>query len=327
MVKTLNSLNTENNYINKRKYNKRKSNKRKSNKRKTNKGKTNKGNKLLKTPFLNNIYKAKGRVVVIGDLHGDWDATIGTLRNAGVLRENKHGKFVWTGGNTFVIQVGDQVDRKSRDISDNTDEASELKIIKLFDYLHNLAQKKGGAVLSLLGNHELMNVDGNFNYASEMGIRFFGGPDGRYDAFKPGGWLSKYLAENRSSFFIVNNWLFVHGGITKDFVDNYSLNELNYYVREYLLGNIDYQKDQKLDYFLHHPNSVFWARNLGNDSVNCEEVNYICKKLKLKGIVVGHTVQDKINCVCNGKVWRIDVGLSKSFGNRGFYEFKEFKKL
>lgn len=324
MVKT---LNTENNYINKRKYNKKNTNKRKSNKKKTNIKNTNKGSKLLKTPFLNNTYKANGRVVVIGDLHGDWDATVSTLKSAGVLKENKYGKYVWTGGNTFVIQVGDQVDRKSRDVNDNTDEASELKIIKLFDYLHNLAKKRGGAVLSLLGNHELMNVEGNFNYASDMGIRFFGGPDGRYDAFKPGGWLAKYLAENRSSFLIVNNWLFVHGGITKEFVDNYSLNELNYYIREYLKGNLDYNNNQKLDYFLHHPNSVFWARNLGNDSVNCEEVNYICKKLKLKGIVVGHTVQDKINCVCNGKVWRIDVGLSKSFGNRGFYQFKEFKKL
>lgn len=327
MVKSLNTLNTTHNYENKTNVKKRKSNRRKSNKNQSNKNNIKKENKLKKTPFINNIYKTNGRVVVIGDLHGDWDATVETLKNAGVLRENKYGNYVWIGGNTFVIQVGDQVDRKSRDIYDNTDEASELKIIKLLDYLHNLAKKKGGAVLSLLGNHELMNVEGNFNYASDMGIRFFGGPDGRYNAFKPGGWLAKYLAENRSSFFIVNNWLFVHGGITKEFVDNYSLNELNYYVREYLLGNINYNNDQKLDYFLHHPNSVFWARNLGNDSVNCEEVDYICKKLKIKGIVVGHTVQEKINCVCNGKVWRIDVGLSKSFGNRGFNQFKEFKKL
>ena len=31
-------------------------------------------------------------------------------------------------------------------------------------------------------------------------------------------------------------------------------------------------------------------------------------------MVVGHTVQDSINSKCSGKLWRVDVGLSDTFG-------------
>ena len=35
------------------------------------------------------------------------------------------------------------------------------------------------------------------------------------------------------------------------------------------------------------------------------------------GIVVGHTVQEKINSKCGGKVWAIDSGMSDAFGKKG----------
>ena len=33
-------------------------------------------------------------------------------------------------------------------------------------------------------------------------------------------------------------------------------------------------------------------------------------------MVVGHTPQDRINSVCNNKIWRVDTGMSKAFGER-----------
>jgi hypothetical protein len=33
-------------------------------------------------------------------------------------------------------------------------------------------------------------------------------------------------------------------------------------------------------------------------------------------MVVGHTVQNGINSACDGKIWRTDIGMSRSFGKR-----------
>ena len=41
--------------------------------------------------------------------------------------------------------------------------------------LNNKAQVVGGAVLSLIGNHEVMNLIGDFRYASEFDIKEVGG--------------------------------------------------------------------------------------------------------------------------------------------------------
>ena len=48
------------------------------------------------------------RVAAIGDLHGDATATRKALRLARVLHPSRD---IWTGGQTVVVQVGDQLDR------------------------------------------------------------------------------------------------------------------------------------------------------------------------------------------------------------------------
>ena len=73
---------------------------------------------------LSCIIPAKRRIIAIGDLHGDWDATIKSLKKAGVINNSLN----WIGGDTVVVQVGDQVDKGGRGEVTN-DENSELRII------------------------------------------------------------------------------------------------------------------------------------------------------------------------------------------------------
>ncbi len=50
---------------------------------------------------------APGRIVAIGDVHGDLQAARGALMLAGAMDDNDN----WIGGDLVVVQVGDQPDR------------------------------------------------------------------------------------------------------------------------------------------------------------------------------------------------------------------------
>jgi len=99
------------------------------------------------------------RVVAVGDLHGDYDNYIATLQAAGVV--DRKGK--WIGGETHLVQTGDVPDRGP----------DTLKIIEHLDKLAKQAERKGGRVHSLIGNHEAMNAYGDLRYVHE----------GEYEAF------------------------------------------------------------------------------------------------------------------------------------------------
>ncbi|XP_059430113.1 shewanella-like protein phosphatase 1 [Corylus avellana] len=92
------------------------------------------------------------RIVAVGDLHGDLDQARCALEMAGVLSSD--GQDIWMGGETVLIQLGDILDRGE----------DELGILSLLRSLDMQAKAKGGAVFQVNGNHETMNVEGDFRY-------------------------------------------------------------------------------------------------------------------------------------------------------------------
>tara|TARA_Y100001970_G_scaffold280012_1_gene388274 strand:+ start:3973 stop:5334 length:1362 start_codon:yes stop_codon:yes gene_type:complete len=307
------------------------------------------------------------RIVAIGDLHGDLRATIRSLKLAGVIPlstpENTNIKNIpWIGGNTVIVQLGDQIDRVrpthwENDIVQDeikNDEGSDLKIINLMDLLNVRAKKEGGAVLSVLGNHELMNVDGDFRYVSLDEFSEFGdmfsknkqdyknekypyGYKERLAVFKPGGILARRLALTRDSVVQVGSWLFVHGGLTPKLVDKYTLDEINMYIREWLKNNQSQRVEDVVDDIFRNDDddfSPFWSRVFSdhdewNESRNLylfnNTINIINKRNGrnrnnyVKGMILGHTPQymwnKGINSSFDNRLWRVDVGMSRAFGD------------
>ena len=97
-------------------------------------------------------YPSVKKLVAIGDVHGDLQATIKALKLAGVVSTDVPNdtfditKIRWTGKDTWVVQLGDQIDRvrpsllvndmcPDNDDSICDDEGSDLKIICLFNNL------------------------------------------------------------------------------------------------------------------------------------------------------------------------------------------------
>jgi hypothetical protein len=93
------------------------------------------------------------RIVAIGDLHGDYENYLAALRAAGLIdRKDK-----WAGGATHLVQTGDIPDRGP----------DTARIIGHLTKLANQAERKGGRVHNLMGNHEAMNVYGDLRYVHE----------------------------------------------------------------------------------------------------------------------------------------------------------------
>ncbi|CAN8295210.1 unnamed protein product [Cochlearia groenlandica] len=92
------------------------------------------------------------RIIAVGDLHGDLSKARGALQLAGVL--SSQGPDQWIGEDTVLVQVGDILDR-------GDDEIAILSLLRLLD---EQAKANGGAVFQVNGNHETMNVEGDFRY-------------------------------------------------------------------------------------------------------------------------------------------------------------------
>ena len=277
------------------------------------------------------------RIVVIGDLHGDLEMTFKSLEIAKVIDTNHK----WIGGNTIVVQVGDQIDRCRYDGKNpchhegvtKFDEHSDIRILKFFTKLHHRAQRKGGAVYSLLGNHELMNVSGDMRYVSYEGIKGFdnyktekgdiidNGMDARKYVFAPGNHISNFLACTRQVALIIGSNLFVHAGILPSIATKYKINDINKLMSLYLFDKLK-DTNEYNSIFNDLKTSPLWTRKIGNmanDTIDSEMCDNIMDPLKenynVRNIYVGHTpLLDKgISSICKDKIWLTDYGASKAF--------------
>lgn len=380
-------------------------------------------NDMISTQYLanahkkTNIYPPQTRIIVIGDIHGDFDAAIKCFIlakciepiippiNKTVIEMNAFfNKLKWIGDDTYIVQLGDQIDRvrpqswDKNDISNDEafeDEGSTLEIFYLFFYLNILAQENGGRVFSILGNHEIMNVDGDFRYVSQkefksfkkhLGTTYFRdskfpyhsktlknnkhkligdfedskvmpikGFRERLFAFAPTGLCANMMALNNYTMLQIGNWLFCHGSPTLTTINTYTIDLINSVVSMYLLG-IDSHK-QVIE---HHydmitdskNNSILWNRDFGessdvsDDDSNKHNEKKLCNILDkilisynknnnnnttdkniATHIALGHTPQFNdgigMNAICNNRVWRCDVGMSKAFGDNNNNEYRK----
>jgi hypothetical protein len=102
------------------------------------------------------------RIVAVGDVHGAFDNFVAILRAAQVIDNRSR----WSGKKTVLVQTGDILDRGP----------DSRKAIDLLRRLERDAQRAGGRVVSLLGNHELMRLISDWRYVSA----------GEIDAFRNG---------------------------------------------------------------------------------------------------------------------------------------------
>lgn len=274
--------------------------------------------------YQQGIYPQTDKLYAIGDIHGDFKAFVLVLKKAGLIDNNYH----WIGGNSHVVQVGDILDRKIRD-TEYSDEDSEFKIISLILNLQLESYVQGGGFHPVIGNHELMNILGIFDYVSPMGLKHFKNSEPsknineRRNYFKIGGDFCKYLACGWNPIVKIGDHIFCHGGLNINIANKYSIEDINYIMRDTLYGNTKHLNTKYFNEMFLDPNSILWNRTYSVDLYPNKEhyeneiLKKILKKYKAKYMVLGHTPQNNgIGVRFNGKVFCVDTGMSEAFGKK-----------
>lgn len=255
---------------------------------------------------------APERLVAIGDIHGDLQALRRALRLCGAIDDTDR----WTGGKLVVVQTGDAIDRGDDDRA----------VLEIEDRLADSAEAAGGRFVALNGNHEAMNVNSDLRYVTAAGLSSFEDlgtgtvspgllqqfkkeQHARIAAFAPGGPFALRLSQ-RDAVVMIGSTVFAHGGVRAEHVAA-GIGKLNQEIRRWMSGH------GSMPALARDPDGPLWTRRYSDEAQppDCGGLDLALKALSAKRMVVGHTPQRRgITNACDGKVWRIDTGLSRYYG-------------
>jgi len=259
------------------------------------------------------------RLVIIGDIHGDIKRLKTILIDAKIINNNI--EWIAEPPNTVVVQMGDQVDSLNRDESIAEWEVlDDVEVIYFTNLLDKFAQSKGGRFISIIGNHEFMNVIGNYSYVSNKSMA--NNENKRRDLFKAKGVLSPILSK-RPIVLKIGELFFCHAGLTTKHLEllkkyDKNISYINRIWKNFVLhGNVLKEDKELFDNILLDYNGILWTRELDNQN----DLNEMLKSINCTFMFVGHTVMDGIKFY-NNKVWYTDTGISRAFGNNK-YQYME----
>ena len=301
----------------------------------------------MSTPIiLNNIQPSQiidsDRIIIIGDVHGDIERLIKMLQKITIFSESL--EWIAEPKDTIVIQLGDQIDSLSRRLDndpdkDNWEKYADIEVLELMDKLDLIAQNASngkGRVLSLLGNHEIMNTQHIFNYVSPKSMAITGGENERAKLFTPGNKYATILSR-RNIISKIGPFLFCHGGILPQHLECVynNIDTINKCMQKYLRGNEPLTMEEMYvinEVIFHGEFGILWLRKyvdlVNHQPAILEElINDICKRTNTMVLFVGHNTMDNIKQVANGKLYFTDAGFTRAYSiNDNYVEVIEIKK-
>ena len=249
------------------------------------------------------------RIIIIGDIHGDINRLKKLLLNENIINNN----LDWISTNILVIQLGDQLDSLNRNDSfEEWENLNDVEVLNFTNILSKLALINNSLFISLNGNHELMNIMGNFSYVSKKSLY-----ENRILSFKNNGIYNNILAY-RPLVVKVNDLIFCHAGIKKEHLDildkyNKDIFYINDIWKKFVLQNkVDLIDKEIFEKIILGDNGIIWTRKLNDEN----DINYVLKKLNCSFMFVGHNTVENIILLYN--IWFVDSGISRSYGKKNF---------
>ena len=254
-------------------------------------------------------YQGDFKVAAISDFHGQYELVMTLLTNNHII-DNKGD---WAFGNGHFVITGDVFDRGD-------------KVTELLWFLYELEQQAalaGGKVHLLLGNHEVMVLNGDLRYLHPKYVKVAELLDTPFEQlFSKNSILGNWL-RSKSVLVRVNDMLFAHGGFHPYLAKNArSLEDINKVFKENLVKAELEQPRHGWGNELLGGNGPIWYRGYfkghGNNSqkdsnkdqgASSAEIDLLLQHFDIKHLVVGHTSQQAVESRYQGRVIAIDSNI------------------
>ncbi len=248
-------------------------------------------------------YPLPEKMVVISDIEGNYNA-ISSFLLANKVIDKRHN---WIFGNGHLVLLGDFMDRGK----------NVTQVLWLIYKLEQQSILQKGQVHFILGNHEILNIQGHYRYTHGKYITLAQAITGETDKSKAlkilystkselGRWLgTKNVIEK------IGDYLFVHAGLSPETLDyGLTLDDINLKVRSAF-----YEEEEEWDAvtgFLYSGKGPFWYRGfvtdmIGYDKINAADLLGLLTFYNAKKIVIGHTFVPNISSAFQDKMIMLDV--------------------
>lgn len=242
-------------------------------------------------------YHGVSKIAAISDIHGQYDTFITLLKNNNIIDQDG----TWSYGEGHFVVAGDIFDR-----GPNVTEVLWF----LYD-LEKQAAQRGGKVHVLLGNHDVMVLNGNLRsvhpkyteIATILGKPF-------HTFFTKETVLGNWL-RTRPVVVKINTMLFTHGGLHPDLVTKgLSLNQINTEFKNQLIESELADGRNELGAYLHRGSGPIYYRGYFQGELATDtQIDELLKHFQISNIVVGHTTHRQIETRYDGKVIVIDANM------------------
>lgn len=268
------------------------------------------------------VYPAPDKMLIISDIEGNFKGFKMILTGAGVIDNN----YYWTFGKGHLVLPGDFFDRG----------INVTETLWLIYKLEAEAEAAGGKIHFILGNHEMMNLKGRLKYVRQKYIVNADSMKLDYNNWytadtELGRWLRSKNAVEK-----IGDYIFVHGGISKNFPAEYDIEMISSQIRE-CMDKIYPEGTMSKDIFI-GSDGPLWYRGIADMKETQEEVENTLKRFGAEKMIIGHTIiSDSVSYLYNQKVIAIDLEHEENtakgnmyalyFQNGNFYKIDNTGKI
>jgi hypothetical protein len=239
-------------------------------------------------------YPLPDSLIAISDIEGDFDVFTKVLLGLGVINKD----LSWDYGKNHLVLVGDFFDRGQE----------VFNCLWLVYKLEQEAEMAGGRVHFIMGNHEQLNMLGDYRYLHEkynMVSQQIKIPYKEWISERSviGDWLRKKNCMEK-----IGDKLFLHGGLNPEMAKKgWSVEKVNQLFRTAMSsswGSLGIESQ-----LVTGRNGPLWYRGMSFQELRQGQVDTIISAFGVEQVVVGHTIVDaeNISWLYGGRVINIDL--------------------